>query len=145
VFKSLIYMGVCSSPHSHTFFVKLYNILRWASVLPGWPGPASKPKGHAHTKRTHCRPRTVHTWFFSFHLQRDLCVIRWAFVASFELDQRLFPLLLVYISCQKDNCSLRIFNICFLLFSRDLNVHRPNLFLYQCIIEREIGLIISYN
>jgi hypothetical protein len=55
-------------------------------------------------------------------------------VASFELDQRFFSLLLVYISCQKDNCSLRIFNRCFLLFSRDLNVHRPNLFLYQCII-----------
>jgi hypothetical protein len=28
----------------------------------------------------------------------------------------------------------RIFNRCFLLFSRDLNVYRPNLFLYQCII-----------
>ncbi|AQK86697.1 Zinc finger BED domain-containing protein DAYSLEEPER [Zea mays] len=50
-------------------------------------------------------------------------------VASFKLDHRLFSLLLVYVSCQKDYCSLRIFNRCFLLFSRDLNVYRPKLLL----------------
>jgi hypothetical protein len=55
-------------------------------------------------------------------------------LASFELDQRLFSLLLVYISCQKDNYSLRIFNRCFfIIFSRP-KCSSTKLVFYQCII-----------
>jgi hypothetical protein len=71
VFKSIIiYVGVCSSPRSYTFFVKLYNIpLETVHTL--WVCVQAPIATHFFVKLYNILPETVHTLLLASSLIRD--------------------------------------------------------------------------